>query len=159
MLHPFLYQGKRYNSKSELLRALEKEFKYIDTSFVLFGKKYNSLQEVARDFNINFDRLKAGYKRTNDLEFIVTRMKSGKALGLYSVDFLGNEFSSASELCRYWKIKRSTYFHRLYLGDDLESLIMGKSSRQKIKFLNTHKEFFTQKQFDFYMDKYAKEVK
>ena len=154
MLHPFIFRGKRYNSKSELLRTLEKEFEYIDTSFILFGKKYNSLQEVAKDFKINIDRLKSGLKRNNDLEFVVSRMKTGKALGLYSVDFLGNEFSSASELCRYWNIKRSTYFHRLYLGDDLETLVMGKTNKQKLKFLYAHKDFFTQKQFEFYITKY-----
>ena len=159
MLHPFIYRGKRYNSKKELLRSLEKEFEYIDTSITAFGKKYNSLSEVAREFDIKTERLRKALKSNNDIEFLIERMKTQKPLGIYSVDFLGNEFPSASELCRYWKIKKANYFHRLYNGYDFESCIMGIRPRQKLYFLHSHKEFFTQKQFNFYMDKYAKEVK
>lgn len=159
MLHPFIYRGKRYNSKSELLKALEKEFVYIDTSITAFGKKYNSLSEIAHEFDIGMERLRKALKKNNDIEFLIDRMKTKKPLGIYSVDFLGNEFPSASELCRYWKIKKANYFHRIYKGYDFESCIMGIKPRNKIIFLHTHREFFTQKQFNFYMDKYAKEVK
>ena len=156
MWKSFMYRGKRYNSKKELLRDLEKEFIYIDTSVTVFGKKYASLSEVAKAYNIKVKRLKAYIKKNKnlDLEFIVNRMKLGRVLGLYSVDFLGNEFPSATALCRYWKISPSAYFHRLELGDDLETLILGKGIKQKIKFLNTHKDFFTQEQFNFYTEKY-----
>ena len=159
MLHPFLYRGKRYNSKSELLKALEKEYVYIDTSITAFGKKYNSLSEIAHEFDIGVERLRKALKKNNDIEFLIDRMKTNKPLGIYSVDFLGNEFPSASELCRYWKIKKANYFHRIYKGYDFESCIMGIRPRQKLYFLHSHKEFFTQKQFDFYIDKYTKEVK
>lgn len=159
MFHPFIYRGKRYNSKSELLRALEKEFTYIDTSITAFGKKYNCLSEVAHEFDIGVERLRKALKKNNDIEFLIDRMKSKKPLGIYSVDFLGNEFPSASELCRYWKIKKANYFHRVYKDYDFESCIMGLKPRNKIIFLHNHREFFTQKQFNFYMDKYTKEVK
>ena len=159
MLHPFIYQGKRYNSKSELLRALEKEFIYIDTSVTAFGKKYNSLSELAKEFDIKTERLRKALKTNSDIEFLIDRMKTKKPLGIYSVDFLGNEFPSASELCRYWKINKANYFHRIYKGYDFESCIMGIKPRQKLYFLHSHKEFFTQKQFDFYINKYTKEVK
>lgn len=159
MLHPFIYRGKRYNSKKELLRSLEKEFEYIDISITVYGKKYKSLQEVARAFNIGVERLRKALKRNSDIDFLIDQMKTNKPLGIYSVDFLGNEFPSASELCRYWKIKKANYFHRIYKGYDFESCIMGIRPRQKLYFIHSHKEFFTQKQFDFYIDKYAKEVK
>ena len=161
MIQPFIFRGKTYKTKNELLRSLEKEFEYLDTSYTVFGKRYNTLKEVANDFNINVKRLREYIKKNKSLglEFIIKRMTSGKALGLYSVDFLGNEFSSASALCRHWRISQSTYFNRLYVGSDLESLIMGKTNKQKIHFLISHKDCFTQEQFNFYMDKYAKEVK
>ena len=159
MLHPFIYRGKRYNSKSELLRALEKEFIYIDTSVTAFGKKYNSLSELAKEFDIKTERLRKALKSNSDIEFLIDRMKTKKPLGIYSVDFLGNEFPSASELCRYWKIKKANYFHRSYKGYDLESCIMGVKPRQKLYFLYSRKDFFTQKQFNFYMDKFSKEGK
>lgn len=159
MLHPFIYRGKRYNSKSELLRALEKEFTYIDTTITAFGKKYNSLAEVAREFDVRTERLRKALKINNDIEFLIERMKTKKTLGIYSVDFLGNEFPSATELCRYWGINKANYFHRSYTGYDLESCIMGIKPKHKLSFLYSHKELFTQKQFNFYIDKYSKEVK
>ena len=71
MLHPFLYRGRRYNSKSELLKALEKEFVYIDTSITAFGKKYNSLSEIAHEFDIGAERLRKALKNNNDIEFLI----------------------------------------------------------------------------------------
>ena len=162
---PFYYKNQYYNSITEFAKKNDlcissvycrylPYFDFVNTDYVINGKSFKTLREIADFYKINYAILLYEKKHHKDITECVEYLLHRKhCRGIYSKDFLGNEFSSASAMCEFWGISQSKLCKGLNEGLDIESILMGKTLAKKYKRLMTTKKNFTKEQYKEYLEK------
>jgi len=84
------------------------------------GKKYDSLSELSKDLELPYSPLMHKYYRTKDVDKAVKIAQRAKEAETYVV--WGRKYKSVSMIANEYGIKRSTIFKKMEQGNTLKRL-------------------------------------
>lgn len=93
-----------------------------------FDKKFTSYRELAKFFNINYSSVLYGAKKGEDLEHLITRLKSNNK-GQF-IEYKGKEYKNIDELCNEYKVDKRTFVKRRMQGATLEDIFGGADNNE-----------------------------
>ena len=85
------------------------------------GKKYDSLSELSKDLELPYSPLVHKYYRTKDVDKAVKIAQRAKEAETYVV--WGRKYKSVSMIANEYGIKRSTIFKKMEQGNTLEEAL------------------------------------
>ena len=168
--YSFSYKDKHYNSLKEfceenhitrerMYNDYYRHFEFDNPPIEAHGKYFETYTELCLFFKISLSAFHYEKNKHQTLTEVVDYLlnKQGSR-GIYSKDFLGNEFSSSSALCLFWVIKPSLFCKRLDRGYTIEEAITGRIKAKKKAFYQKNKDKFSSKEeFDYYLNQITKQ--
>ena len=96
------------------------------------GKKYDSLSELSEDLELPYSPLMHKYYRTKDVDKAVKIAQRAKEAETYVV--WGRKYKSVSMIANEYGIKRSTIFKKMEQGNTLEEALTEILKKEVILF-------------------------
>ena len=91
------------------------------------NNEFDNVKEMCRAYGVKYttylSRLRDGHNLEESLTGVGLLTRGG---GLKCTDHEGREFNSVVDMCRYWKVHRTTFIARQEAGHDLETCLTGK---------------------------------
>ncbi len=86
------------------------------------GRIYPTFKDMCQAWDKSVVTIRYRLDKGLDIKTALT-MSTSKANGTPSKDHLGNEFCSIKEMCKFWRIKDSTFFSRVDQGMSIEEAL------------------------------------